>query len=635
MAREAADDPEIDFDALSAAPLAGGFAVIRDQLRLLPSAPGVYRMLGENDEPLYVGKARNLKRRVASYTRATGLSGRILRMIDQTVRLEIVTTHTEAEALLLEANLIKKLKPRYNVVLRDDKSFPYILIGRDHEFPRIAKHRGARNRKGDYFGPFASTWAVNRTITALQRAFPLRSCGDNDFATRTRPCLQFQIKRCTAPCVGRIDAAGYGAIVTEARDFLTGENDDPSRVLSSKMNEAAARMDFEAAALFRDRIRALAHITARQDVNVTGLGEADVIAAHQEAAQTCVQVFFYRAGQNFGNRAYYPKHGTDVGIGEILAAFIAQFYDNRQAPRLVLLSHEVENSDLIAEALTLTAGRKVEILVPQRGTKADLVQHAETNAKEALGRRLAENSSQAKLLEGVADLFGLAEAPHRVEVYDNSHIQGAQAIGGMIVAGPEGFVKSAYRKFNMDGDVARGGDDFAMMRAMLTRRFNRLVKEDGEGNAENWPDLVLIDGGKAQLQIAIEVLTDLGLIDDVPVVAISKGPDRDAGREQFHLPGRDPVMLEPRHPVLYFLQRLRDEAHRFAIGGHRARRSKAIGVSPIDEIDGIGPARKKALLQRFGSAKGVGEAGLEDLMKVDGISETVAQRIYDHFHGRD
>jgi excinuclease ABC subunit C len=555
-----------------------------------------------------------------------------MRMVDQTARLEIITTHTEPEALLLEANLIKRLKPRYNVVLRDDKSFAYILIARDHDFPQIGKHRGARSRKGDYFGPFASTWAVNRTLAAVQRAFPLRTCTDSDFATRSRPCLQYQIKRCTAPCVGRIERDAYLTVVEDARAFLAGENDDPAQALTAKMQDAATRQEFEEAATYRDRIRALAHITAHQGVNVGNLGEADVIAAHQEAGQTCVQVFFYRAGQNFGNRAYYPRHASDQDAGEVLAALLAQLYDGRPPPPQILLSHAVPGTDLLEQALTLSAGRRVELLVPQRGTKRELVDQAITNAREALGRRLAENASQAKLLAQVGDLFGLAEPPRRIEVYDNSHIQGRNAVGAMIVTGPEGFMKSAYRKFNLTDEVAQGGDDFAMMRAVLTRRLGRLLREGEEGGSENWPDLLLIDGGPAQLKVVTDVLAELA-IDDLPVVAISKGPDRNAGREQFHQPGREPVMLETRHPVLYFLQRLRDEAHRFAIGTHRARRGKAAGTSQLAEIPGIGPARKKALLMRFGSVRGIAEAGLTDLSQVEGVSETVARRIYDHFHG--
>ncbi len=609
-----------------------GVEVIRAQLATLPGSPGVYRMLAADGEVLYVGKARNLKNRVTSYTRLTGLTERILRMVERTASMEIVTTHTEPEALLLEANLIKRLKPRYNVFLRDDKSFPYIMITADHDYPQVAKHRGARARPGDYFGPFASTWAVNRTLSALARAFPLRTCTDSDFATRTRPCLQYQIKRCTAPCTGRIGRDDYLAIVEEARDFFTGRNDDPTKALNQRMQAASERQEFEEAALYRDRIRALAHITAHQDVNVSGLGEADVVALHQDAGQTCIQIFFFRAGQNFGNRAYFPRHGADEPVDAIIAAFLAQFYDGRPVPKQILLSVAPEGPALIAEALGIKAGHRVELAVPQRGTRKSLVEHALTNAREALARRLAESASQRLLLDGLIELFDLDGPPNRIEVYDNSHIQGRQAIGGMIVAGPDGFIKNAYRKFNLSDEIAKGGDDYAMMRSVLLRRFGRLVKEDPEQKTENWPDLVLIDGGPAQLKVGEEVLAELGIV-DVALIAISKGPDRNAGREQFHRPGRAPFTLEPRHPVLYFLQRLRDEAHRFAIGGHRARRSKAVGISTVDEIPGIGPTRKKALLMQFGSARGIAEAGLADLEKVAGISTGVAKRIYDHFHG--
>ncbi len=629
---DASHDALMEPTATGEADARDGFAIIRDKLRTLPESPGVYRYFDAKGELLYVGKARNLRRRVANYTKAVGLSVRIHRMVQMTAALEITTTHTEVEALLLEANLIKRLKPRFNVVLRDDKSFPYIEISGSHAFPQIAKHRGARNPANSYFGPFASTWAVNRTLGAISRAFPLRTCSDSDFATRTRPCLQYQIKRCTAPCVGRIDGTSYALLVQEARDFLSGKASGVTQELSGRMAAASGAMDFETAAVFRDRIRALAHITAHQDINIEGLGEADVIAGHAAGGQACVQIFFFRGGQNYGNRAYFPAHARDADMPEILAAFIGQFYDTRPAPKQVLLSHPVENAELIAEALSLRADRGVTLICPQRGSKKALVQHAENNAREALERRLAESASQRALLEGVADLFGLDAPPQRVEVYDNSHIQGSNAIGAMIVAGPDGFMKSAYRKFNIRDTSIAPGDDFAMMREVLTRRFARLLKDDAERDSTSWPDLVLIDGGKGQLAIASEVLTELG-ITDVPLVAISKGPDRNAGREQFHLPGRDPVMLEPRHPVLYFLQRLRDEAHRFAIGTHRDRRSKAIQKSALDEIAGIGAARKKALLMRFGSARGVQEAGLADLETVDGINTKVARRIYDHFHG--
>ena len=633
----AVTDPEIDVDAAAAGSesAAVGSDLIRAQLRTLPNRPGVYRMLDAAGKLLYVGKAKNLKKRVASYAKPTGLSMRIYRMVQETATLEIITTHTEVEALLLEANLIKRLKPRFNVVLRDDKSFPYIVITGDHAWPQIAKHRGARNRPGEYFGPFASAGTVNRTLSALQRAFPLRSCGDAEFAMRTRPCLQFQIKRCTAPCVQRIDPESYAAIVGEARDFFSGKSQEIQHQLIAKMQAASAAMDFETAVVFRDRIRSLAQIQAHQDINVETVGEADVIAAAAEAGQTCVQVFFFRAGQNFGNRAYFPAHARDVEPAEVLTAFIGQFYDNRPAPRQILLSHEIEGTELLGEALSVGAGRKVEVLCPQRGPKRALVEHALTNAREALSRRLGENASQRKLLEGVAEIFGLESTPERIEVYDNSHIQGAQPIGSMIVAGAEGFMKGAYRKFNIRDSAIAPGDDYAMLREVLTRRFARLLKQaDGEEDrvAGQWPDLVLIDGGKGQLGVAEEVFAELG-ITDVALAAIAKGPDRNAGREHFFQPGRNSFSLEPRHPVLYFLQRLRDEAHRYAIGTHRARRAKAIVRSALDEIPGIGAKRKQALLHHFGSARGVSEAGLADLENVAGISKTVAQTVYDHFHG--
>ena len=609
-----------------------GFDLIRRQLKSLPNAPGVYRMLDAKGELLYVGKAKNLRKRVASYTKPAGMTIRIQRMVQMTRALEVVSTHTEVEALLLEANMIKRLKPRFNVVLRDDKSFPYILITGDHAWPQITKYRGARNRDGEYFGPFASAGAVNQTLGALQRAFPLRSCSDGEFENRTRPCLMYQIKRCTAPCVGRIGAADYAALVGQARDFLSGKSPRVQKRLSEAMQAASDLLDFETAAIYRDRIRALAHIQARQGINVEGVAEADVIAAAQEGGQTCIQVFFFRAGQNFGNRGYYPSHGRDQSAAEVLAAFVSQFYDSRQPPKLVLLSEPVAAQGLIAEALGVRAGRKVELAAPRRGEKRKLVEQALVNARDALGRRLAESASQRKLLEGIAEKFGLEAAPQRIEVYDNSHIAGSQPVGGMVVAGPEGFVKAAYRKFNIKGAEIAPGDDYAMLREVLTRRFARLMKEDPDrAEAGRWPDLLLIDGGKGQLGVALQVLADAG-IDDLPVVAIAKGPDRDAGRERFFPADRTPFTLAERDPVLYFLQRLRDEAHRFAIGSHRARRSKAIQRSPLDDIAGVGARRKKALLHRFGSAKAVAEAGLADLAAVDGISTAVARAIYDHFH---
>ncbi|WP_145751448.1 excinuclease ABC subunit UvrC [Nitrospirillum amazonense] len=607
-----------------------GVETIKAYLRTLPVTPGVYRMMNEGGDVLYVGKARNLKRRVANYTVPAKLPVRLQRMVAETVTMEFVTTHTEVEALLLESNLIKRLMPRYNVLLRDDKTFPHIMITRDHDYPALIKHRGARDRAGDYFGPFASAGAVNRTITALQRAFLLRNCTDSVFSTRTRPCLQFQIKRCTAPCVGRVNRAQYGEQVDEAAAFLAGKSRDIQTRMASAMMEAAEALDFETAAKMRDRIRALTAIQAHQDINVEGMEDADIIAAYQDGGSTCIQVFFFRGGRNNGNRAYFPSHDKNQGTAEVLSAFIAQFYDNRTAPGLVLISEDAEEQELLAEALTLRAGRKVELAVPKRGDKKRLMDHALTNAREAHGRRLSETGSQAKLLAGVAELFGLEAPPTRIEIYDNSHIQGAHPIGGMVVAGPDGFIKNAYRKFNIR-DPKAAGDDFAMMREVLTRRFERALKEDPERTGDTWPDLLLIDGGEGQLGVVVEVLAELGL-SDIALVGIAKGPDRDAGRERFFMPGQAPFGMDPRDPVLYFLQRLRDEAHRWAIGSHRQRREKAISASPLDEVTGIGPKRKKALLLHFGSAQAVSRAGLADLRAVDGISDAVAKIIYDHFH---
>ena len=610
-----------------------GAAVIQRHLATLPMGPGVYRMLDARGDVLYIGKARSLRKRVTSYTKLQGLTVRIQRMVRQVCAVEVTTTHTEAEALLLEANLVKQVQPPFNVLLKDDKSFPYILVAHDHPYPAITKHRGARDVPGDYFGPFASTGAVHVTLNAMSRAFPLRSCSDSEFAGRSRPCLQYQIKRCTAPCVGRISEPDYLKVVDEAKGFLSGKNRQVLDIWQGRMQAAADQRDYETAAELRDRIRALAHITQKQDINITDIENADVIAVHAEGGLVCIQIFFFRAGQNFGNRSYFPAHTRDVEISEVLDAFIGQFYAQREAPRLILLSDPVENSDLIEEALGKNSGHRVELHVPQRGTKRDLVDYAVTNARDALRRRLAEAASQQQLLQGVADLFGLDAPPQRIEVYDNSHIMGRHAVGGMIVAGPEGLRKNAYRKFNIKGEDIEPGDDYGMMREVLTRRFQRLLKEDAEDeNAADWPDLLLIDGGKGQLAAVMQVMQELG-VEDVPVVGIAKGPERNAGREQFFLPGREPFMLEPRHPVLFFLQRLRDEAHRFAIGTHRTKRAKDQIRSPLDEIAGIGAARKKALLLHFGSAKAVSRAGLTDLEAVPGISEAVAKRIYSHFHG--
>jgi len=610
-----------------------GAAVIQRHLATLPMGPGVYRMLDARGDVLYIGKARSLRKRVTSYTKLQGLTIRIQRMVRQVCSVEVTTTHTEAEALLLEANLVKQVQPPFNVLLKDDKSFPYILVAHDHPYPAITKHRGARDIPGEYFGPFASTGAVHVTLNAMSRAFPLRSCSDSEFAGRSRPCLQYQIKRCTAPCVGRITEADYLKVVDEAKGFLSGKNRQVLDIWQGRMQQAADQRDYETAAELRDRIRALAHITQKQDINLTDIENADVIAVHAEGGLVCVQIFFFRAGQNFGNRSYFPAHTRDVEISEVLDAFLGQFYAQREAPRLILLSDPVENAELIEEALSNHSGHKVELHVPQRGTKRDLVDYAVTNARDALRRRLAEAASQQQLLQGVAELFGLDAPPQRIEVYDNSHIMGRHAVGGMIVAGPEGLRKNAYRKFNIKDTTIEPGDDYGMMREVLTRRFQRLLKEDAEDeNAADWPDLLLIDGGKGQLAAVMQVMQELG-VEDVPVVGIAKGPERNAGREQFFLPGREPFMLEPRHPVLFFLQRLRDEAHRFAIGTHRTKRAKDQIKSPLDEIAGIGAARKKALLLHFGSAKAVSRAGLADLEAVPGISEAVAKRIYDHFHG--
>jgi excinuclease ABC subunit C len=610
--------------------IADGVAVIQAHLRTLPSSPGVYRMLDESGNALYVGKARNLKKRVFAYTQTGKQPARLLRMIADTVAMEFVVTRSEVEALLLEANLIKRLKPRYNVVMRDDKTFPHIMISGDHAFPRIAKHRGATGPNGQFFGPFASAGSVNRTITALQRAFLLRNCSDSIFATRSRPCLQYQIKRCTGPCVGYVTESQYAEQVASAVDFLSGRSQGVQARFAEQMMAASERLDFEQAARWRDRIRALTNVQSHQDINVEGIGDADALAIHEAGGQSCIQVYFFRGGRNYGTRAYFPSHDKSAEPAEILAAFLSQFYDSHPPPPLVLLSDEVAECELLAEALTLKADRKVEIAVPKRGDKRRLIEHALNNAREALGRRMAESASQAVLLEGVARAFGLDAPPRRVEVYDNSHLGGTNALGAMIVAGPDGFIKSAYRKFNIKGPVTPG-DDYAMMREVLTRRFARALKEDPDREQEGWPDLVLIDGGQGQLGVVREVFAELGLT-EIALVSIAKGPDRDAGRERFFMADRPPFSLEPKDPVLYFLQRLRDEAHRFVIGGQRTRRAGDITRSPIDEIPGIGPRRKKALLLHFGSARAVSRASRQDLEAVDGISEAVAGLIYRHFH---
>ncbi len=613
-----------------------GPARIAAYVRTLPDSPGVYRMLDDKGNVLYVGKAKSLKKRVGNYAKSGGHNDRITRMIAETAEMLFVTTASEIEALLLESNLIKRLKPRYNVSYRDDKSFPNILLREDHPFPQLLKHRGAKTTRGVYFGPFASAGAVTRTLNTLQRAFLLRSCSDSVFSARTRPCLLYQIKRCSAPCVGRIDEQAYGDLVREAERFLTGKSRSVQEGLVADMNAAAEALDFERAARLRDRIRAMSHIRSTQGINPSTFEDADVFAAFMQGGNICIQVFFFRSGQNWGNRPYFPKAAVELSPGEVLGAFVAQFYDERQAPALVLLSEEIPERDLLSEALSLRAERKVEVSVPQRGEKREIVEMALTNAREQLARRLAENTAQRELLEGVAELFGLEAPPRRIEVYDNSHIQGTNALGGMIVAGPDGFEKGEYRKFNIKSEDLTPGDDYAMMREVLTRRFARLVKESESDDANSdsrakWPDLVLIDGGPGQLKVAEGVLADLA-VEDVTLVSISKGPDRDAGREHFYMPGRAPFRLDVKSPVLYYLQRLRDEAHRFAIGSHRKKRAKALGANPLDEVAGVGAARKRALLNHFGSARAVAGASLADLEAVEGVSATLAKKIFDFFH---
>ena len=625
-----------------------GIELIQTLVKRLPNAPGVYRMMNASADVLYVGKARSLKKRVTNYAQGRGHTQRIGRMIRETAAMEFVVTRTETEALLLEANLIKRLRPRFNVLMRDDKSFPYILLTRDHPSPGIFKHRGARSRKGDYFGPFASAGAVGRTINALQRAFLLRTCTDSVFESRTRPCLLYQIKRCSGPCTGEITPDDYDALVNEAKDFLTGRSVAVKAEIAGAMQEASEALDFERAAVYRDRLSALSHVQSHQGINPQTLQEADVFAIHQEGGQNCIEVFFFRTGQNWGNRAYFPKADSSLEAAEVLGAFLAQFYDDKPVPRAVLLSHAVEEQALLGEALSAKAGHRVTVSVPQRGEKKDLADHAAQNAREALGRRLAETSSQARLLKGLAETFGLASVPRRIEVYDNSHIMGTNAVGAMIVAGPGGFVKNQYRKFNIRSTDITPGDDFGMMREVMERRFSRLIKEHGipsraESDAAEtgedsddalpaWPDLILIDGGQGQVNAVRGILGELGITDEVAMIGVAKGVDRDAGRERFIIPGKDAFSLPVRDPVLYFVQRMRDEAHRFAIGSHRARRKKEMVKNPLDEVAGIGPGRKRALLHHFGTAKAVSRAGVEDLMGVDGISERVAQQIYDHFH---
>jgi excinuclease ABC subunit C len=616
-------------DDLSPQPLTGA-NLIKDEVSRLPDGPGVYRMFGEGGEALYVGKARSLKKRVIQYAQGRFHTNRIALMVDLTRSMEFTTTRTEADALLLEINLIKQLKPRFNVLLRDDKSFPEILIRREHPAAQLRKHRGAHSIKGDYFGPFASAWAVNRTLNTLQKAFLLRSCSDSVFESRTRPCMLNQIKRCAAPCVGLVSQPDYDALVEQAEAFLRGKSRSVMARMSADMESAAADLEFERAARLRDRIRALAQIAQETQINPESLEEADVFALHAEGGQACVQVFFFRAGQNWGNRAYFPRVDRSDTEAEIMSAFLGQFYDDKPIPRLILVNVEPLEAELLREAFSIKGGRRMEITRPQRGEKHDLVDHALTNAREALGRKLAEGSAQGKLLAAVCETFGLEATPERIEVYDNSHIMGTNAVGGMIVAGPEGFQKSQYRKFNIRDSELTPGDDYGMMREVLRRRFVRLAKEEEAGEAPPRPDLVLIDGGAGQLAAAQEIMADLG-VDDITVVGVAKGPERDAGLERFFLPGKAPFMLEPRSPVLYYLQRLRDEAHRFAIGAHRTRRAKDMAANPLDEIEGVGAARKRALLHAFGSARGVSRASIGDLAKVDGVSEPLARRIHDHF----
>ncbi|MFZ1347093.1 MAG: excinuclease ABC subunit UvrC [Tabrizicola sp.] len=610
-----------------------GHEVIQDYLRTLDGSPGVYRMLNAASEVLYVGKARNLKARVTNYARPGGHSGRIARMIFETASMMFLTTRTELEALLLEQNLIKQLKPRYNVLLRDDKSFPNILISAEHPYPQIKKHRGKKSEKGAYFGPFASAGAVNRTLNQLQKVFLLRNCSDSMFESRTRPCLQYQIKRCSAPCVAKISVQGYADLVADATRFLEGKTTSVQADLARDMAQASEAMEFERAAALRDRIKALTQIQQSQGINPQGVAEADVVALHLEHGQACVQVFFIRANQSWGNRDFYPKTGAGAEEPEIMEAFLTQFYDDKEPPRLLLLSHPVENPDLVAEALAARAGRKVELAVPLRGEKAELVENATRNARESLARRMAESTTQNKLLTGLAEAFDLDAPPQRIEVYDNSHIQGTNAVGGMIVAGAEGFLKSQYRKFNIKSEAGANSDDFGMMKEVLTRRFERLLKEDPERKTDMWPDLLLIDGGAGQVSAVAEIMSELG-VEDIPMVGVAKGIDRDAGKEEFHRPGERPFALQRNDPVLYFIQRLRDEAHRWAIGAHRAKRAKAVSLTPLDDIPGIGAMRKRALLQHFGSAKAVARAGLTDLRAVDGISEAMAKTIADYFSAK-
>ena len=637
--------PEVTEDGnetIAEGPLAIGHAAIENAVRLAPTSPGVYRMLNAANDVLYVGKAKNVRKRLSSYARANAPQpARILRMIAATVAVEIVSTGTETEALLLEANLIKQLRPRFNVQLRDDKSFPYILITGDHWAPQILKHRGAQTRPGQYFGPFASAGAVNRTITALQRAFLIRSCTDAFFESRSRPCLLYQIKRCAGPCTREIDFPGYTELVREARDFLSGRSRAVKQELAGEMEKASAELEFETAALYRDRLAALSAIQSQQGINPRTVEEADLFAIHQEGGYSCVEVFFFRTGQNWGNRAYFPKAEKSFTPEEVLASFLAQFYDDKPPPKLILLSHAIEESELMASALSIKAGFKVEVSTPQRGEKKELITHALTNAREALGRKLADTATQSRLLAGLVTTLGLPHPPRRIEVYDNSHIQGTNAVGAMIVAGPDGFIKNQYRKFNIKSEGLTPGDDYAMMREVLQRRFKRLLAASADDDAKasrteddgvpQWPDLVIIDGGRGQLNAAKEIFDTLGL-SQVSLLAVAKGPDRDAGRETLFMPEREAIKLEARDPVLYFIQRLRDEAHRFVIGSHRKLRKKDIREAGLQEIPGIGPSRKRALLHHFGTLKEIERASVADLGKVPGVSAESARKIFEFFH---
>jgi excinuclease ABC subunit C len=621
-------------------PLAVGHAAIENAVKLAPTSPGVYRMLNAANDVLYVGKAKNVRKRLSSYARANApLPARILRMIAATANVEIISTTTETEALLLEANLIKQLRPRFNVQLRDDKSFPYILITGDHWAPQILKHRGAQSRPGRYFGPFASAGAVNRTITALQRAFLIRSCTDGFFESRTRPCLLYQIRRCAGPCTREIDFGGYTELVREATDFLSGRSQAVKEELAGMMETASTELEFETAAVYRDRLAALSAIQSQQGINPRTVEEADVFAIHQEGGYSCVEVFFFRTGQNWGNRAYFPRAEKSFTSEEVLSSFLAQFYDDKPPPKLILLSHEIEEAELLADALTVKAGHRVEVSVPKRGEKKEMIAHALTNAREALGRKLADTATQSRLLDQLAAMLQLPQAPKRIEVYDNSHIQGTNAVGAMIVAGPDGFVKNQYRKFNIKSEGLTPGDDYGMMREVLERRFKRLLapsdadKAKADDSVPQWPDLVIIDGGRGQLNAVRETFQNLGLT-QLSLMAVAKGPDRDAGRETLFMPDREAIKLEPRDPVLYFIQRLRDEAHRFVIGSHRKRRTKDIREAGLQEIPGIGPSRKRALLHHFGTLKEIERASIADLGKVPGVSAESARKIFEFFHSQ-